>query len=56
MVPGKPDDYKSYQGELEGQLGFIYVIQIIESIMGSTPSVVDICDKISAPRQDSIHP
>ena len=56
MIPGKPEYHNSYRGELGGQLGVMCVIQIIESIMGSTPLVVYFCDNISALRWASIHP
>ena len=56
MVPGKPEDQNSYQGELYVQLGVICVIQIMESILGSTTLVVNRYDKISALRKALIHP
>ena len=54
MVPGKPEYHESYQGELGGQLRFMCAIQIIESIVGSTSLVVDLCDKIITLRQTLI--
>ena len=56
MVPGKSEYQNSYQGELGGQLGVMCAIQIIESIMGIAPLVVDSYDNISALRQSLIHP
>ena len=56
MVPRKPEDQNSYWGELRGQIGVICGIEIIESIVGSTTLVVNICDNLSALRQETIHP
>ena len=55
MVPGKTEYQNYYQGEIGGQLGVMCTIQIIESIMGSTPLMVDNCDKISYLRRALIH-
>ena len=48
MVPGKPEDQKSYQGELGRELGVMCAIKIMDSNLGSTALVVNSCDKISA--------
>ena len=56
MVPGKPKYQNSYQGEIRGQLGFMCTIDIMESILGSTALVKNICNNISARRQATIHP
>ena len=56
MVPGKPEDQNSYLGELGGKIGVMCTLQIIDSVMGSTPLMVDICDNISALIRASIHP
>ena len=55
MLIGKPEDQKSYQGELGVQLGFLYTIKIMVSIFCSTTLVVNSCDNISALRKASIH-
>ena len=52
----KSEDQNYYLGELGGQLGVICAIQIIDSIMGSNPLVVDSCDNISTLRRYLIHP
>ena len=55
MVPGKQEDQNSHQGGLGGQLGVMCVIQIVDSIMRSTPLVVDSCDNVRALKRYSIH-
>ena len=55
MLPGKLEYQNSYRGELGGKLWFMYLIQIIESTMGSTSLMVDICDNILVLIQALIH-
>ena len=55
IVPGKPEDQNSYQGEVRGQLGVMCAIEIMESILGITTLVVNSCENISTLRQASIH-
>ena len=52
----KKKDQNSYQRELRVQLRFMGAIEMMESILGSTTFVVNICDKIVALRQATIHP
>ena len=56
MVPGKSEEQNSYQGELVGQVRVMCVIKIMDSILGSTALVINICDNLSALGQASIHP
>ena len=56
MVPGETNNQKSYQGELGGQIRFMYAIEIMEFILGSTTLVVNICDNTSTIRQAKIRP
>ena len=56
MVPGKPEDHKSYRGELIGKLRVMFAIKIIKSIAGSTTLVVNRCDNIRALRRATIQP
>ena len=51
MLPGKPEDHNYYRGELGGQLRVMWTIEIMESILGSTALVVNICDNIRALRR-----
>ena len=55
MVLEKLEDHNSYQGDTGGQLGVVCMIQIIESILGSTTLVVDRYDNISVRKQALIH-
>ena len=50
MVPGKPEYNNFYWGDLRGQLGVMWAIKMMESIMVSTTLVVNSCDNISALR------
>ena len=56
MVPGKPEYQNSYQEELGGQLRVMCAIEIVESIVGITTLVVNICENISDLRRATIHP
>ena len=56
MLPGKPEDQNSYQGEIEGQLRVMCEIEIMDSKLGSTSIVVNSCENISALRRAPIQP
>ena len=52
----EPEYQNSYRGELGGHLGVMCAIQIIDSIIGTTPLAVDSCENIGVLRQALIHP
>ena len=56
IITGKPEYHNSDRGVLEGHLGVMCVIKIMESILGSTSPMFNTCDNISDLRQVSIHP
>ena len=56
MVPGKPEYQNSYMGKLWGQRRIMCTIKIMESIVGSTTLVVNVCNNISALKWSTIHP
>ena len=56
IVPEKLEDQKSYQEELEGQLGVMCTTKIMEYILVSTTRVVNSFINISDLRRVTIHP